>query len=319
MDKIILMYGGKYRITQLNSCLRYFRIDGTILFSTKSYLLFKFIFFFFKKKVIPIFLDGKFITGNYSKYYILWFNTANEIPDLRKKNKNNLFLCLDPKKDNNLFPLTTKIKSGFILKLNKNTKIVYISEVNINVNNDVKNFWNKNKNEILNNLDKVNNINFINEIFFTEGKENYINYIQLKNLLRFELINFINKYFSKNLLLVGKDWAQLGFSAKTIQYNTSFRKKSYMNNICLDFGSKSGLNSLYPRTVEILENKGFLLQSKQHDSELFKKNLPNNYDFYNSSDELIDRVNNLLKSNSEIKVENYNYLHKNFTKFLRNI
>ena len=58
----------------------------------------------------------------------------------------------------------------------------------------------------------------------------------------------------------------------------------------------------------------------QHiDSELFKKNLPNNYDFYNSSDELLDRVNNLLKSNSEIKVENYNYLHKNFTKFLRNI
>ena len=50
-----------------------------------------------------------------------------------------------------------------------------------------------------------------------------------------------------------------------------------------------------------------------------KKNLPNNYDFYNSSDELLDRVNNLLKSNSEIKVENYNYLHKNFTKFLRNI
>ncbi|MAV79856.1 MAG: hypothetical protein CMC22_06940 [Flavobacteriaceae bacterium] len=279
MGKIILMYGGKYRITQLNSCLRYFRTEGIILFSTKSYLLFKFIFFFFKKKVIPVFLDGKFITGNYSKSYILWFNTSNEIPELKKRNKNNLFLCLDPKKDNNLFPLTTKINSGFILKLNKNTKIVYISEVDINVNNDVKNFWNKNKNEIFNNLDLVNDISFIKKIFFTDEKENYINYFQLKNLLRFELINFVNKYFSKNLFLVGKDWAKLGFGAQNIQYDTSFRKKSYMNSICLDFGSKSGLNSLYPRTIEILENKGFLLQSKQYDSKLFKKNLPNNYDF----------------------------------------
>lgn len=145
------MYGGKYRINQLNLCLRYCKFSSTILFSTWSYFIFKLILFFFNKKVVPIFLDGK---------------------------------------------------------------------------------------------------------------ENYVNYGQLKNLVRFELINLVNKYFNKNLFLACKDWANLGFNSKIIEHNTSFRTKIYMNNICLDFGSKSGVNSIYLRTIEILENYGFLLQSE---------------------------------------------------------
>lgn len=319
MNKLILLYGGKYRITQLNSCLRYFNSSGIILFSTRNYFIFKLINFFFKKKVIPIFLDGKIISGNYSNYYFLWFNTVDELPEKRTKQKNDLFLCLDPKKDNNLLPLTPKAKPNFVLKLNQKSKIVYISEVDINVNYNVKQFWDKNKKEILQNLNLINNISYIRKIFFEDGKENYINYTQLKNLLRFELINIVNKYFSKNLLLVGKDWANLGFNSKIIDYKTNFRKKSYMNNICLDFGSKSGINSFYPRTIEILENYGFLLQSEQYDTKTLKKYLPNNFDFYKSSNELLDKLNKLLSTNTEIKIENYNYLHKNFTDFLKKI
>ena len=159
----------------------------------------------------------------------------------------------------------------------------------------------------------------IKDVFFDGNEQGYINYMQLKNLLRYELINLVNKYFKKNLHLVGKDWRNLGLNSQIVQYNTNFRKKCYMNSICLDFGSKSGANTLYPRTIEILENKGFLLQAQQSDSAILAKDMPNNYDTYKSSNELLEKLNRLLKSNAEIKIENYNNLNNNFINFLKNI
>jgi len=319
MDKFLLVFAAKYRYSQLNSCLRYFKSGNMIIFSTKSYFVFKFLFFFFKNKTVPIFCDGKTIKGKYKKFYHLWFNTVNEIENDRIKDDKDLFLCLDPKKENNLFLLTPKLKTSFILKLNSNSKIIYISEVNIKVNSNVDKFWLKNRDEILQSLDLINDVSYLKDIFFDGNEQGYINYMQLKNLLRYELINLVNKYFKKNLFLVGKDWKNLGFNSKVVQYNTNFRKKSYVNSICLDFGAKSGSNSLYPRTIEILENKGYLLQAQQIDSAIIKKDIPDNYDTFKSSNELLEKLNSLLKSHKEIKINNYNNLSNKFTNFLKKI
>ena len=319
MDKLILIYSGKYRYSQLNSCLKFFKFRNLIIYSTKNFLLFNFLNFFFKKKVIPVFCDGKIIKKNYKKFYNLWFNTNDEVPNNQIKNNEDLFLCLDPKKENKLFILTPKIKSNFVLNINHKSKIIYISEVDIKVNNDVGQFWSKHKENILKNLYLINDYLYIKDIFFDGNSQGYTNYSQLKNLLRYELIKIVNKYFKENLHLVGRDWRKLGFNSQIVQYNTNFRKKSYINSICLDFGSKSGGNSLYPRTVEILENRGYLLQAQQIDSDIIAKDMPNNYDIYKSSNELLEKLNNLLNSNTEIKIENYNNLNAKFVNFLKNI
>ena len=50
---------------------------------------------------------------------------------------------------------------------------------------------------------------------------------------------------------------------------TNFKSKKireiYNGNICLDLGSSSGSITLYPRSIEIIENGGLLLQLKQAD------------------------------------------------------
>ena len=50
--------------------------------------------------------------------------------------------------------------------------------------------------------------------------------------------------------------------------DVNFVRSLYKNNLCLDFGSKWGNNCLYPRSVEIIEPSGLLLQSQQADSKI---------------------------------------------------
>ena len=257
----------------------------------------------------------------FKSHYNLWFNTENELLNQNIDKKKDFFLCTDLKNKNTIFPLTPlfKKKKDNIFNLNKNTKIVYIAEVNINVNDNVNNFWKKNKEKILSNLILINDHNYIKEVFFDGNKEGYENYIQLKNLLRFELISSIHKFFKDRLLLVGTDWIKLGFPSKKIDYKTSFRKKIYSNNICLDFGSKSGTNSLYPRSVEILENNGFLLQAEQNDTNMLKNSNISNFDYFKSKNQLLDKINELLNSNKKIKINNFDILENKFINFLESI
>ena len=321
MNKLFLLFGNKYRNTQLNSCLRFFKNKNFFIISVSSKIIFYLINFFFKKKIIYIFLDGNELNKKFNFNYNLWFNTQNELPKDRLKNSRDLFLCRDLKNENIVMPLTPIFnhKRDYTISLNKNTKIVYISEVDINVNEVVKNFWNKNKENILNDLKLINDQDYIKEVFFEGNEDGYNNYMKLKNLLRFELINTVHRFFKNNLLLVGKDWIKLGYSSKKVEYNTSFRKKIYKNNICLDFGSKSGTNSLYPRSVEILENNGFLLQAEQNDTSILNNSMINNFDNFKSKNELLKKIDKLLTSNIKIKINNYDILEKKFVDFLTKI
>ena len=318
MNKLILFFSGKYRYTQLNTCLKFYKNKNLYLITIKSKILFKIILFIFKKKTTPILNDGSNMSYNFSNYYNLWFNTKNEIPNSERKKTNNFFICEDLKKENIIFPLTPIINSSFTINLSLKTKIIYISEVNINVNREVQIFWEKNKKMILSDLSLINKISYIDKIFKNGNEKGYENYIQLKNLLRFEMIKNVNKYFKDRLIVVGKDWKELGFNATVMQYNTNFRKKIYRNNLCLDFGSKSGCNALYPRTVEILESGGFLLQATQTGSQKLKEKMCN-YESFNSLEEFLIKLKKLLTANMNLKIENYKYLENEFNAFLEKI
>ena len=63
----------------------------------------------------------------------------------------------------------------------------------------------------------------------------------------------------------------------------------------MDLGSNGGSLSLYPRSIEILENNGALIQLKQQDSDVIYKK--NNNDFtFNNFENLINKINQLLKN-----------------------
>ena len=76
-----------------------------------------------------------------------------------------------------------------------------------------------------------------------------------------EIINNYNDKFD----LYGNDWRKI-FNLSNSNAEGNEIKKIYNGNICIDFGSKCGSLTLYPRSIEIIENGGLLLQLKQIDS-----------------------------------------------------
>ena len=97
-----------------------------------------------------------------------------------------------------------------------------------------------------------------------------------------------------------------------------------MGNVCLDLGSIEGSISLYPRSIQIIESGGLIIQSIQSDSKKVWKNLHNKISFNNLSD-LISLVEKLLNNKKycftllqEIS-ENFRYSDKSIEKTLDKI
>ena len=68
---------------------------------------------------------------------------------------------------------------------------------------------------------------------------------------------------------------------------------NHNGNICLDFGSSSGSMTLYPRSIEIIENGGLLLQLKQVDAKsIFQEN--ENYFTFSNKEELDKKIKELI-------------------------
>ena len=93
------------------------------------------------------------------------------------------------------------------------------------------------------------------------------------------------------------------------EYNIKEINKLYNGNICLDFGSKWGLNEIYPRSVEIIESGGLLVQVSQINSYNDKKKFDSICKF-DSFTELRNLIERLLidKSYLNLKFKNqYNF------------
>ena len=71
--------------------------------------------------------------------------------------------------------------------------------------------------------------------------------------------------------------------------------------------------------LEMVHGKNFWLAFYYSQICLYVVGEENNYDIYKSSNELLEKLNNLLNSNTEIKIENYNNLNAKFVNFLKNI
>ena len=239
--------------------------------------------------------DGRPLIPDKSKGINFWMRgTTLNIPN-DFKNLNNNFVTID-----NPFVQNKKIFQMYPINIKKtqiqdDLKIVYMSRINISTNAEEKNIWDKFKNQLVEDFTLIDNNNFWEKISLNNKDEikTFNLYKKLKLFLRFEIIENLKKIFNKKLNLIGDDWIMFPFNSLPSNYNIRKIKRMYKGNVCLDLGSIEGSISLYPRSIQIIESGGVIIQSIQSDSKKVWKNIHNKILFNNLSD-LISLIEKLL-------------------------
>jgi hypothetical protein len=270
--------------------------------------------------------DGRPIVSDKSKGINLWMRGTNlNIPnDL--KNLNNNFETID-----NPFIQNQKIFYLYPINIKKTQiqnilKIIFMSRMDIDTNTDEKNIWSRYKGQLIEDFTLVDNIDFLKKILLNHNDEirMFNLYKKLKLLLRFEIVENLKKIFGNKISLIGDDWSAFHSDSLPSIYNIRKISRMYKGNIGLDLGSLAGSISLYPRSIQIIESGGLIIQSTQNDSKKVWNNLHNKISFNNLSD-LISLVEKLLNNKKycfsllqEIS-ENFRQSDKSIEKNLDNI
>tara|TARA_B100000795_G_C22782492_1_gene433037 strand:+ start:75 stop:1106 length:1032 start_codon:yes stop_codon:yes gene_type:complete len=247
----------------------------------------------------------------------IWFGgTKHKIPRKFRHHKNNIPVIKSPfiKEKNwvSLYPCL--LKNNF---LNKKFKIVFVGRLNLSNSSEIKLIWKKYNKIIINNFSIIENKNFLKKVGAEDAEHEKLIYMGLKAEIRLNIIRMINRKFKSDLIVVGSDWKNYIKNFIDDNHDVEFVRNMYSGNLCLDLGSKWGNNTLYPRSIEIIESSGILLQSKQSDSKLIFGNLSKLItfnSFHNLSDIIIryKKDYNLLNSNQKkihslFKNNNMNY------------
>ena len=164
----------------------------------------------------------------------------------------------------------------------------------------INKIWRIEKKNILNNCEIIEKKIFWKKYNLHNHPNIHNYYIAIKDLLRFNLIIKLKQKFKHQLVVVGNNWKPYIKSSLKSNYNSKYISSLYYGNICLDFGSKWGSNSLYPRSIDILESGGLLLQSAQSDSRKIYDKHYKKISFKNLS-EISSRIKTLLKNSRKIK------------------
>ena len=250
---------------------------------------------YLEKNAVNIWFGGTSL--KIPKQFIFFKNNLPMIRNFIVKEKN--FISLYP---NNLEKINFK----------KDFKIIYIGALRLKTSETTLKIWKKYKKMILQDLSIIDKKKFWKKIKIKRSDQIHNLYLEIKNLVRFHIIKEVNKKFKNDFVVVGSDWKKYIKNSKASNYDVEYIRKLYNGNICLDFGSRWGDNSLYPRSIEIIESGGLLLQSLQPDSFISFGNLKN-FSTFNSTDDLIKRITS-YKNNFNSLVVNYN----KFSNFFNN-
>ena len=224
----------------------------------------------------------------------IWFGgTSHKIPEKYNNLKNNchVFENFVHKEKNLIKFYPTGLDYS---KPNKNPKIIFVGDFQFKNHETVNTIWKKEKKRILNNYSIIDKKSFWKKYNLKKDVRTLIYYIGLRDLIRFNTICKLNKEFKNEMIVVGTRWKPYVKSALRSNYNFQYVKSLYKGNICIDFGSKWGSNSLYPRSVNIIESGGVLIQSKQSDSNKIFGKISKNISF-NNYNELVLKINKLKR------------------------
>ena len=298
MRLIFFSFKHRYRQKELNNFLnsriygKYFILN---LGGPLKHLIAKILLFLRIGKTISC--DGRPLIADKSRGINFWMRgTALNIPD-NLKNLNNNFVTinnplLQDKKVFQIYPINIKKT-----QIQDDLKIIYASRINVEINLEEKNIWEKYKTQLMEDFSLIDNKKFCEKIFPNSNNELKVFdlYRKLKLLLRFEIIKNIKTRFDKKLNLIGDDWSYFSSNSLPSIYNIKKIKKMYKGNICLDLGSMLGSISLYSRSNQIIESGGLIIQSYQSDGKEIWGNIYDKILFKNISD-LISLIEKLLNN-----------------------
>ena len=146
-------------------------------------------------------------------------------------------------------------------------------------------------------------MNFWKRFSFFNSKEVCFSYYRkIKNLLRLEIIKKLNSAYKKDFLLIGSNWSCYGINSKPSVFDRKAVSEIYEGNICVDLGSIAGSLSLYPRSIDIIESGGILVQSRQSDFKNIWRNTKIHNDFlFTNFKELFLIINKIFRNKNLIK------------------
>ena len=231
----------------------------------------------------------------------IWFGgTSHKVPQDYKILKNNCHVIENfIKKEENLLKFYPYNISSFLYQ--KKPKVIFIGDFTFYNYRVINKIWKKEKDNILKNFQIIETKKFWTKYNLDNHKKIQAYYIALKDLLRLNLVVKLHNILKDELIVVGDQWKSHVKSALKSNYNPKYLESLYKGNICLDFGSKWGNNCLYPRSINIIESGGLLLQSKQSDVKKIFHNNYNNMSFRNLN-ELTKKIKKLLSDKNQIKI-----------------
>tara|TARA_B100001175_G_C19407182_1_gene589235 strand:+ start:19 stop:1017 length:999 start_codon:yes stop_codon:yes gene_type:complete len=312
MKYLIFIFKHRFRRSSLNNLLKCKKIKHTKIIDLSGpffYLIGKILYFFLRnKKVVFISCDGLDFLKRDTNSINFWMGgTSEKIVKRYKKAKNNFVaastIFTDDSKLLTFYPtLITKDK------FNKDFKFVYISE-----NKPIEDFksrkiWNDHKEDILKNLQLLNKIDFWNNVVKIKTDPVQQIYVDIKSLVRNELVNELNKILKEKFILVGSNWQKTYPNALKSNYSNKFIENIYKGNICVDFGSKNSEKCIYPRSCKIIESGGLLFQSIHQDSKDIFKDLFSETCFISLQD-MREKIDYFLENSD--KLENLFLLQQN--------
>ena len=302
MNLIYFAFKYRYRFKDLNNFLKS-RIYG-------NYILLNFSgpFKYYLSKILillkigrAISCDGRPLIKNKSQGYNFFIRgTDLNIPTNLLDLDNNIVAIKHPLLENNkifqIYPINIKKN-----KMNDDIKIIFMSSIKLETNEEESLFWETHKEKIL------SNFAILDDKYFWQNNLANKNLFQInrfyrisKSLLRFEIVTYLKKIYDKKFVLIGEDWRKYSIDSLKSNYDTKKNKKIYKGNICLDTGSLEGSSSLYPRANQIIESGGLIVQSYAFDASEHWKDLKQDLLFKNFDElrNIIDKlINNLELSN----------------------
>ena len=302
MNLIYFAFKYRYRFKDLNNFLKS-RIYG-------NYILLNFSgpFKYYLSKILillkigrAISCDGHPLIKNKSQGYNFFIRgTDLNIPTNLLDLDNNIVAIKHPLLENNkifqIYPINIKKN-----KMNDDIKIIFMSSIKLETNEEEFLFWKTHKEKILSNFAILDDKYFWQNNLANKNLFEINRFYRItKSLLRFEIVTYLKKIYDKKFVLIGEDWRKYSIDSLKSNYDTKRNKKIYKGNICLDTGSLEGSSSLYPRANQIIESGGLIVQNYAFDASEHWKDLKQDLLFKNFDElrNIIDKlINNLELSN----------------------
>lgn len=292
---IFLVFKSNYRFSALGNFAKSSKYGNILIISLGGRLksiMGRCLYYLGIGKFISI--DGSPFLKNKKNSINLWLTgTSLKISTEYRNYQNNYVNMINPvvRKEKNFFQIYPIIKKKY--KINNNPKIIFMGKIFFQPGGkNLINYKNLiiNKNRLVKKFSLIDSKKFWSELSFDKNiLIKFENYRIMKTYQREQILLKIQKNFKNSLHLFGEGSNRTGLYFHKQVYANKEIKKIYNGNICIDTGSIMGSLSLHPRSIQIIESGGLIIQTKQYDANAIWGEM-NNKIIFNNIDTLLNKL-----------------------------